>query len=374
MAARGRPAGAELQRAAALRLAAQRLARREHRDPGALVAWMGAMQAQDPAAARWAVGMRLSGSSTTEASVQRALDDGLVIRTHAMRWTWQLVAAADLHWIVPLVAPETIRRAARRFRELGLDEAAVRRSRAVFERALRDGAHLTRDELRAALEAAGISTADTRLSHLLGRAELEGLICSGAIRGKAPTFALWDARVRRADSPWPRERALAELARRYFRSRGPATLADFTWWSGLPPAQARVALDSVRSELAREAFDGRDTWRDPDQPAATPAALAGAYLAPPFDELLIAYKDRGAVLDPRHAPRLNAGGGMIAGIVVLGGRVVAAWRRTLGRGQVSLAVDPFSATTKSDRALIAAAAQRYARFLQLDLSLAVRER
>jgi len=349
---------------AARRLAAQRIARREHRDPAALVSWMGALQAQDPAAARWAVGMRLAGASPREAAIQRALDEGTIIRTHVMRWTWQLVAAADLHWMLPLIGPEVIRRAARRFRELALDEATFRRSRGVLERALRDGAHRTRDELGAALAAAGIATEDgRRLSHLLGRAELEGIICSGATRGKAATFALLAARAPRPAAAWPRERALAELARRYFRSRGPATVADFVWWSGLRPAEARAALESVRPELARDTLDGREAWRDPEGAVAPRAALADAHLIPPFDELLIAYKDRGAVLDPQHATHMNAGGGMLPGAVVLGGRVVASWRRTLVRDEVAVQVRPFARIAAADRAKIQRAAGRYARFL-----------
>ena len=348
----------------ARRLAAQRIAPREHRDPAALVAWMGAMQAQDPAAARWAVGIRLAGAAVTEAAIQRALDEGRIIRTHVMRWTWQLVAPEDLHWIVALVGPEVIRRAARRFRELELDEATFRRSRAVLERALRDGEHRTRDELSAALEAAGISMADgRRLSHLLGRAELEGVICSGAARGKSATFALLEARAPRPATAWPRERALAELARRYFRSRGPATLPDFIWWSGLRPADARAALESVRSELAPETLEGREAWTDPQPPATGRAALADAHLVPPFDELLIAYKDRGAVLDPQHAAHMNAGGGILPGAVVLGARVVGSWRRTLVRDQVDVQVRLFARLAAADRENIARAAARYGRFL-----------
>jgi hypothetical protein len=356
---------------AAWRLAAQRLAPREHRDPAALVSWMGAMQAQDPAAARWAVGMRLAGRAAGEAAIARALDEGSVIRTHVMRWTWQLVAPADLHWMLPLVGPEVIRRAARRFRELDLDEATFRRSRTVLERALRDGAHATRDELAAALQAAGISVADgRRLSHLLGRAELEGLICSGAARGKSATFALLESRAAPPKTPWPREQALAELARRYFRSRGPATLADFVWWSGLPPAQARAALESVRDQLAHVRLEGADAWRDPEQPAAPGPALADAYLVPPFDELLIAYKDRAAVLEPAHARRMNAGGGMLPGAVLLGGRVVASWRRTLARDQVAIRVEPFTRMTARGQEQVRRAADRYARFLGLEAAVA----
>jgi hypothetical protein len=349
----------------AQRLAAQRIARREHADPAALVGWMGAMQAQDPAGARWAVGMRLAGRRTTESAILRALDAGSVIRTHLMRGTWQLVAAADLHWMLPLVAPVVMRRAAHRMHQLDLDDRTFSRARRALEHALRDGGHLTRLELRAVVEKAGISTAnDGRLSHLLAKAELEGVICSGSARGKSATYALVDLRVPRPPRAWPRERARAELGRRYFRSRGPATVEDFIWWSGLPPGDARAALESIEPELARECICGRDTWRDRDATPATRAALAEAYLAPPFDELLIAYKDRTALLDPAHARRMNAGGGMLAPAVVLGGRVVGTWRRTLGRKEVAIAINFFDRLTKDDAAVIAAAAERYAHFLE----------
>jgi hypothetical protein len=363
---------------AAHRLAAQRIARRAPGDPAALVGWMGAIQAQDAAGARWAVAMRLAGRGVTESAIRRAIDAGTIIRTHAMRWTWQLVAAADLHWMLPLVAPILVRRAARRFRELGLDERTLRRSRAAIERALGDGAHLTRDELRAALEAASIPNAEGRLSHLLGRAELDGVICSGAPRGQSATYALLEGRAPRSAAPWPRERALAELARRYFRSRGPATLADFIWWSGLPPAEARLAVQIVEPELTHEAIAGHPTWRDPDTAPAGRAALGDAYLVPAFDEILVAYKDRAALLDPVHARRLNAGGGMLSPAVLLGGRVVGVWRRTLGRATVDIAIHPFDPLTRltrltpDDRASITGAARRYAGFLQLKAAVEFR--
>ncbi|HSS39919.1 MAG TPA: winged helix DNA-binding domain-containing protein [Polyangia bacterium] len=370
MAARARQSVAsDAARIAAHRLAAQGIARHQHADAAGLVGWMGAIQAQDPAGARWAVAMRLAARGVTEAAILRALETGAIIRTHAMRWTWQLVAASDLHWLLPLVAPGLVRRAARRSRELDLDERTFRRSRAALERALAGGAHLTRDELRAALEAAGVSTADERLSHLLGRAELDGLICSGAPRGKSATYALLEARAPRPAAPWPRERALTELARRYFRSRGPATMADFVWWSGLPPAEARTAVQRVEPELARETIAGQPTWRDPEVVPPGRAALAQAYLVPPFDEILVAYKDRAALLDPIHARRLNAGGGMLSPSVLLRGRVVATWRRTLGRAEVAIAVQPFERLTAQDRDAIAAAAGRYAAFLQLKPAL-----
>jgi hypothetical protein len=342
---------------------------RTHREPAALVAWMGAIQAQDAAGARWAVAMRLAGTPVTERDILQALADGSVIRTHVMRWTWQLVAAGDLHWILPLVAPALFRRAARRFRELGLDDAALRRSHTAIGRALRDGAHLTRDELAQALTAAGVSVEGQRLSHLLGWAELEGLLCSGAPRGKSATYALLQSRAPRPASPLARDEALAELALRYFRSRGPATLPDFVWWSGLAAAEARSALHSVEARLHRETAGGHVTWRSPERTPATRAELAGAHLIPPFDELLIAYKDRAHLLDPRHARRLNAGGGLLSPAVVLRGQVAGTWRRDLAREIVAITVSPFERLTRADREDIAKAADSYGRFLGLKPAL-----
>jgi hypothetical protein len=232
---------------AARRLSAQQIARPALKTPRDLVAWLGAVQAQDYAAVKWAAGLRLGGAAT-DAGIERAVDDGAVIRIHALRGTWQLVAPADVRWMLDLVAPRLIASYATRYRQLGLDAATFRHGDAVLAEALRGGAQLTRAELASAYEAAGISTTGQRLAHLLQRAELEALICGGARRGKQFTYTLLENRA--PGSRLERDEALAELALRYFRSRGPATLDDFKWWSGLAPADARAGLDAVKSLLA----------------------------------------------------------------------------------------------------------------------------
>ncbi len=356
---------------AAQRLAAQRIAGGSFSKPAELVAWMGALQAQEPLAARWAVGLRLGGRGEEAGAnaIEGALADGSVLRTHVMRWTWQLVTPADLHWMLPLVAPRLMARAARRHRELALDARTFRRAEAAFTQALADGAHRTRAELGAVLRAAGVAPDGQRLPHLLGHAELQGLICSGAPRAKQATWALLARRAPRAGAALTRDEALAELARRYFRSRGPATAADFAWWSGLAPADARAGLAAVTSELTSESIAGVTYWRARQAPRVAPAALADAYLLPAFDEYLVAYRDRNAVLSPRDARRINAGGGLLAPIVVVGGRVVGVWRRTLGRGVVTIALSLFGKPTPRERARIVAAAERYGAFLGLETKI-----
>jgi hypothetical protein len=278
-----------------------------------------------------------------------------------MRGTWHLVAPADLRWLLELLGPGVRKSAERRHRQLGLTPRLLARCQAVLERALDEAGPLTRDELRAALERAGVPTHEQRLSHLLVDAELGGLVCSGPMKGASPTWALLDGRVPRARAR-TREAALAELARRYFASRGPATLEDFRWWAGLTAADAREAHALARHELEADDADGRALfWVESGGAGASDALL------PPFDEFLIAYQDRRDVLDARHVKRLNAGGGVIRPVVVHGGRVVGTWRRTLSRRRAGdvVAVEPtwFGPAPTTVTRRFREHAARYARFL-----------
>ena len=350
----------------ARRLLSQQIARPAFTALRDLVAYLGAVQAQDYGAVKWAVGLRLTGAAT-DASVEKAINEGAVLRTHALRGTWQLVAPADIRWMLELVAPRLIANYATRYRQLELDAAAFRRSNAALAKALRRGGQLTRAELASAIEGAGISTAGQRLAHLLQRAELDGLICGGARRGKQFTYALLDDRAPKPEARLERDEALAELARRYFRSRGPATIDDFKWWSGLAPADARAGLESARSALASSVIGGRTYWHGKDAAAKTPSRAA--FLLPAFDEYLIAYRDRDAVLDPKHVKRLNAGGGMLGPCVVFDGRVIGTWRRTLTRTAVAIDIDWFEVPAPRANQAIAAAARRYGAFLGLEASV-----
>jgi hypothetical protein len=349
---------------AARRLIAQQIARHELTSPGELVAWLGAVQAQDYAGAKWALGLRLGAA--TEAAIERALSDGAVLRTHALRGTWQLVAPADLRWILALVGPQVIARCARRYEELDLDASTLRRSNDVLAKTVRSAGPSTREELAAALERRGISAAGQRLAYLLQRAELDALICSGARRGKRSTYALVDDRAPEGARALTRDEALAALAGRYFRSRGPATVDDFAWWSGLPAAEARAGLGAIESTLAGEAIDGATYWSDAAAAAVSPARHA--VLLPAFDEYLVAYRRRDAVLDPAHAGRMNAGGGMLDPCVVLGGRVVGTWRRVLGRDAVTIDVAPFAALSGQEARAIPGAARAYGEYMGLPCS------
>ncbi len=349
------------------RLHAQQIAASTCPSPAEVVSQLLAVQAQDPAAARWAVGLRVAGGAMTEAGVAAALAEGAVLRTHVMRWTWQLVSPTDVRWLLALVAPRLYRSYTRRHAELGLDAATLKRSRAALEKALAPGEHLTRDELSSVLARARVPSTGPALSHLLAHAELEGVICSGAPRGKKATHALLALRAPAARPPLPREEALAELALRYFQSRGPATVADLAWWAGLTLTEARAGLAAARSRLVPEVVDGETWWRS-DSPAAAPAIGRSprVELLPAFDEYLVAYRDRRAMLAAEHAKRINAGGGLLAPTVVVDGRVAGTWRRTLERRAVQLELQLFEPLPARVGRALAVAAARYGAFLGLE--------
>ena len=353
-----------------LRLRTQGIAGARPARPEDVVARLGAVQAQDYLGALWAVGLRVGGAQ--EADVERALTGRRLVRTWALRGTLHLVAAADIHWMLALLMPRIIALGAARHRQLGLDEATFARSREVCHLALQGGRQLTRPNLFQALESGGISTAGQRGIHILGRLAHEGLICFGARQGKQFTFTLldeWLAPAHRPGKQLAREDALKELTQRYFTSRGPATVADFAWWAGLTLADARAGLEMARPHLASDVIAGETYWRPSALPAVAEAASA-ACLLPAFDEYLVGYQDRDAVLDPAHVRQINAGGGMLNPVIVTDGQVAGIWKRTLKKSAVFVTPVWFIAPKTAQLRAFTQAAERYGEFLGLRVEVA----
>jgi hypothetical protein len=351
----------------AQRLANQRVTGPVRGDPAKVVAWLGAVQAQEYGPAKWALGLRLA-AGVTDAAVQRAIDAGRILRTHVLRPTWHFVPPADIRWMLELTAPSVLRRMAPYHRQMGLERAVFTRAAQVCERALRDGQFLTRKELGPHLKSAGLPHDGMRLLHLMMHAEVEGVICSGPRRGKQSTYALLAERA--PDGPrLSRDEALVELARRYFRSHGPATLRDFVWWSGLTTADAKRGLEMNR---ARElSVDGMTYWtlgsaaRVRSQPRLV-------RLLPIYDEYLVAYRDRVAVPYGPSMVRSRAGGYMrFQHALVIAGQVAGTWRAAPKRNGVQIDVAPLRRLTKLEQRALRREVARYQRFLGTPVSVAL---
>ena len=342
------------------RLHHQHLTQSSLTTPGDLVAWFGAVQGQDYAAGKWAIGNRLPGS--TDADIEQAIADRAILRTWPMRGTLHFVAAADIHWILDLNQPRLQTLYASHFRQLELSEPVIAKSKAVFTKALSGGHHLTRPELKTVLEQAGIPAHENRLSLLLARASYDRLICHGVRRGKEFTFTLLDDWVP-PTKPLLREEALAEWTRRFFTSHGPATLADFSWWSGLTLTDAKAGMDLIKSGFVSEVVAGQTYWMPASLPAL-PNHTTTAYLLPVYDEYLVAYKDRSAPLgglDP--AQIAKTGNGIFSPVIVIDGRVVGTWKRTLKKDSVLIETSLFATPTDAQQQALFDAKERYQRFL-----------
>lgn len=279
-----------------IRLQSQHIAGRGLATPAKLVSWMGAMQAQDANMAKWAAGLRTVNGSLRQ--VDSALDAGILLRTHLMRPTWHLVHSDDVRWLLQLTAPQIKAAMRLRNKQLGLTGALFAKTAHLLETALQGHHYHTRDELTALLGKAKIKVNENRTAHIFMQAELDGLICSGPAVNNVSTYALLEERVI-CKKIYDREEALSVLAARYFRSRGPATVHDFTWWSGLPAAEAKRGLAMIGKRLACATMGRYDYWFDPAFEDA-PSIGTSAYLLPAFDEFLIAYRDRTAALADGH--------------------------------------------------------------------------
>jgi hypothetical protein len=348
-----------------LRLSNQRLSRLASGDPGGVVGWLGAVQSQDFTGAKWALGARLRSSS--DARVERAFDEGTILRTHLLRPTWHFVLPADIRWLLDLTAPRIKTAMRYRHRQLELDARTFRRASAALKRALESAGAATRDELRQALRAAGIrSLGVERMTHIMMWAELDGLVCSGPRKGKQFTYALLDARAPRA-RPRARDEALAELAARYFASHGPATVQDFAKWAGLTVADARAGLEDVKSGLRGEVVERREYWFPPSRTARIESPHA--HLLSIYDEYISGYKDRGAIVAPEDARRLVGMGNALTSVIAIDGRIVGTWKRRVSAREVSVEPRFFASPAASTRRAVKRAADRYGEFLGLPVDL-----
>jgi hypothetical protein len=349
------------------RLHNQLLSHAKFSRPEEVVAWLGAVQSQDYAGAKWALGLRINGA--TDAAMDRAFNEGKILRTHMLRPTWHFVTPQDIRWILMLTAPRVHMANAFMYRQQELDQATIRKSYAVLEKVLQGNKQLTRTELGIALEQAGIKNAKgIRLGYFLMSAELDGVICSGARNGKQFTYALLEERAPKVDLlKW--EEALAELTRRYFATRGPATLQDFTWWSGLTMLDAKQGMESIHSQFAKAEIDGKTYWFDKSR-SPVRANSPSAHLLPNYDEYFIGLKDRSAIgklVSPLH-PEENAVA-LNAHIVILDGQIVGGWRRTVKKKAVLLEFSLITNLTTAQQDAVNQAANRYGEFMQLPVEL-----
>lgn len=346
------------------RLANQLVARTEATSASEVVARMTAVQAQDLLPSAWSLAQR-AGADVDRRQVADELDAGRVLRTHLLRPTWHYVSPADVRWLLRATAVRVQRASAAIYRQWGLDEETRATARKVVAATLADGRHRTRAELGEALAAAGVSLPGYALGGALLDAELEGVVCSGAVAGTRQTYALLDERAPGPDDR-TREESLAELARRYYATRGPATVHDLAGWASLTSTEARHATAAVADELAGFEMDGTTWWHALGAPPA--AHRARVDLVQAYDELVMSYFRTRDVLTTG-VPLADDAPRPPTHWVLIDGRAAGRWAyRRDGRGDVArLVVRPSRPWSAGERTGVDEAVRAFGRFLRVDL-------
>lgn len=347
------------------RLRAQSITDARFTSPEDVVRWLGAVQSQEQAVAKWSVGMRCGAG---EEVLDRALAEGTILRTHVLRPTWHFVLPADIVWMLELTGDRVRAAVATYDRRLELDARLLARSDAIIARAVEDG-HRTRGELADTLAKNGIEASTNRLAHIVMHAELRGVVCSGAPRGAQQTYASVAERAPNARR-LGRDKALAELARRYFTGHGPATLRDFRWWSGLRAGDARQGLEALGDTV--HAFDADDrTYFHVDPPPAEPLrANRSIHLLQGYDEYIVAYTESRDVIDVDGlATNLRATRPPFTHAVVRDGQVIGHWRRRPAAKRVGIDVQRRCPLGAAGERALDAAARRYGAFTGVPTSV-----
>jgi hypothetical protein len=342
--------------------------------PESVVGWLGAVQSQDYPLAMWSVAQRTRGIGDT--AVERAFADGAILRTHVLRPTWHFVLPADIRWMLELTRPRVHALTAYHYRQQGLDETVREKCDALIADALGGGNHLTRREVAAVLERAGVTAVTLRLGLILMNAELNGVICSGPLKGKQHTYALLDERAPHARN-LGHDEALAELTLRYFTGHGPATVKDFTWWSSLTTADARKGLDLVGAQLSHEVVEGVTYWFAEPAPSPAPAPPPSpspspvVHLLQAYDEYIVGYGESKYVFDVSGAARSVPGGWTVFNkLIILDGQVAGHWKRTVKKDSVVVEAALYAPLDDARTDALRAAATRYGEFLGLPVVVA----
>lgn len=342
---------------ALMRLHNQQLSHPRFKNPEEVISWLGAIQGQDYPGAKWAVGLRLPGS--TDADLEQVINQKKILRTWLMRGTLHLVTAEDINWMLELFSARIIKSNKRRYRELELDEDTLNQSNQILKDALNYGGELNRKELLNILQKEGISTEGQRAAYMLQRASLEGFICQCGVQRNIPIFMSLDSvpqtKILKHDD------ALAELARRYFKSRGPATLEDFIWWSGLLAADARAGLEAIQSYLTNETINGKIYWYH-DTQSSVKDDNSVAHLFPTYDEYLFSYRDRSAVINSLAKIKLS---NRYRSTIAINGQIIGTWRRTFKKDKVKIEQELFKTINKKEIKALTRAKLRYGEFMNM---------
>lgn len=306
-----------------LRLLNQKLSSTGFESPVDVVSHFGAMQAQDYPMAKWAIGLRMKHG--TDHIVENAIQSGEIIRTHILRPTWHFVSRNDVRWMMQLSAPYIKKATQYVDKQVGLTDTLFKKAWKIIEPQFKHEDSLTKENIISVLAAHKVKMDNLLATQFIIRAEVEMLLCNGIRNTKDTAYALFE-KIVPAATRISKEEAIAKLAFTYFNSRGPATAADFKWWSGLNSADAKLATSALSKNLLRATVNGLDFFYF--QPATKTSNKLTSVLLPPFDEYMVGYvAGRDIVFSGNNVDKSAIGNGIFKPIVLMDNAIAGIWKK-----------------------------------------------
>jgi hypothetical protein len=321
-----------------------------------MVRWFGAIQGQEYAQTKWALGLRLPHMK--DADIEKDFNEGKIIRTHLLRPTWHFVSAQDIRWMLALTGPRVHAINDYMYRQLGLDSKVFNSCIRIMEKILQGGKQLTRDAINEEFLKNKIIAKGHRLSYIMMYAELGAVICSGARQGNQFTYALLEERVPASDL-LSIDEALEKLTGMYFTSRGPATIRDFSTWSGLTMADCRKGLEMTESHLVKEVIEAQ-TYYFPGNINLKSTTYPEISLLPVYDEFIMGYKDRSAIFQLRKSLKPDLP--FYDCMIVYDGQIIGTWKRTILKESIIMQCQFFRPLNKNQRNRFDKAIRRFETF------------
>lgn len=341
------------------RLVSQKLSEPSSNSPEEIVQHLGAMQAQDYAMAKWAIGSRCDSS---EKEIEEAINSAKIIRTHILRPTWHLVSAQDIYWMLDVSGPQVKKIVISSAKKYGYDIQKLDKVNAEIEKILSGNKHLTREEIMQELDIKKGSNQDFLHAAIMMNAELDGLVCNGKMKGKQLTYALLEERVSKPKTKLSKEEGLAKLARKYFESHGPATLLDFSWWSGFPPTICKETINAIKLQLNSIEIDGQIYWFGTNL-SYDNNFRESVHFLPAFDEILISYKTREASILHEHQSKAFTNNGIFKPIILENSKAIGTWKRTIKKDHVKIETEFFKETENHKKAILFEGIQSFEKYL-----------
>ena len=303
-----------------LRLHNQGLSVNSFDKPGEVVAHFGAMQAQDYSMALWAVGLRMKDPDRS--AIENLINSGEIIRTHILRPTWHLVHQKDIRWMLELSAPNLKKATQYVDKKEGLTDELFLKAWKIIEQKFEEDDHLTKEDIMACLSNGNITVGNLLVTQIIIRAELEMLLCNGEKKG---TYALFEQRIPITDQILKSE-AITKLTQLYFKSRGPATLKDFAWLSGLSMSDSKIGIAELDKRLSFFRFNDLKYYHFEIENTIPPKNTFA--LLPCYDEYTVSYSEGRDIALPADLDSSKIGNGIFKPIILSGNEIVGTWRKT----------------------------------------------